>query len=296
MIELNGIIPPVTTPFIGDEIALSKLADNIEILNKKNLTGYVVLGSNGESVFLTEAEKIKIISKVREHASSSKLVIAGTGTESIKNTISLSNEAAKIGADCALIITPHFFKSGMTHQAFINYYIRVADEIKIPLIIYNVTKFTGISIKSETIAKLAEHSNIIGIKNSTTNIEELKQTIDLVPENFAVLAGTGSVLLPALIAGACGGVLALANIAPAECIQIFEHYKVSKIKDAEHLQNILIPVNKAITATYGVAGLKAAMDMIGLYGGYPRLPLQPLNEKAKQEIKNILLEALLIKN
>jgi 4-hydroxy-2-oxoglutarate aldolase len=288
---LKGIYPPLTTPFKNDEISFTDLEANLLKYNKFDLSGYVVGGSNGETVFLTTDEKIRLISKVREHASEEKQVIAGTGLESIKGTVELTNLAADEGADFALIITPHFFKNGMTHQAFINYYTAVAEGSKIPVIIYNVTKFTGLNINAETIAELAEHPNIVGIKNSTTNVDELKQTIKYVPKDFTVLAGTGSVLLPALMEGAKGGVLALANIAPNECIQIYNYFNENKLEEAEELQEKLIPVNKAITATYGVAGLKAAMDMLGYYGGPPRKPLESLPENSIAELRNVLNKA-----
>jgi 4-hydroxy-2-oxoglutarate aldolase len=295
MKSLEAIYLPLTTPFKNDDVSYQDLKSNINRYNKFNLSGYVVGGSNGETVFLTTEEKLKLIRKFREHTPSEKHVIAGTGLESIKATIELTNLATKEGADFALVITPHFFKNEMTHQALLNYYTAVADGIKIPLIIYNVTKFTGVNISFDTIAELAVHTNIVGIKNSTTNVDELKQTIKNVPEDFAVLAGTGSVLLPALKEGAKGGVLALANVAPLECMQIFDLWQNGNINEAEELQSKLVPVNTAITSKFGVAGLKAAMDMVGFYGGNPRIPLEPLNEIQKTELKKILTKASLIK-
>ncbi len=296
MKELKGIISPITTPFIDDEITFDKLKRNIENLSTMNLAGYVVLGSNGESVFLTKEEKLKMISFIREHVPSEKIVIAGTGTDSIKETISLTNEASKNGAEYALIITPSFFKSEMNHSTFINYYLAVADSVKIPVIIYNVPKFTNVNIHPDTVAELSEHNNIVGIKNSSGDTELTAKFISRTTDNFYTFVGTGSVLLQGLKDGACGGILALANIAPTECINIQELFHLRKLEEAEVLQKKMVPVNKAITATFGVAGLKAAMDMIGLYGGNPRLPLNPLDEKAKQELKNILIEASLIES
>jgi len=294
MKSLKAIYQPITTPFQNDEIAHEYLKSNIKKYNKFNLSGYVVGGSNGEVVFLTNNEKLKLIRTVREHASTEKQIIAGTGLESIKGTIELTNLVANEGADFALIITPHFFKNEMTHLAFVDYFTKVADAVKIPLIIYNVTKFTGLNISSETISQLSEHPNIVGIKNSTTDPDELKNTIKSVPKDFAVLAGTGSVILPALLEGAKGGVLALANVAPAECNIIFNLFNNGKLSEAENLQSTLIPVNQAITSTYGVAGLKAAMDMVGYYGGIPRSPLEALDEDKKKKLKQILTNASLI--
>jgi 4-hydroxy-2-oxoglutarate aldolase len=292
---LKGIYPPLTTPFIRNEVAYKKLEENVKKYNTKGLSGYVVLGSNGESVFLTKDEKLKLISIVREHTSNKKLIIAGTGLESIKETISLSNEAAENGADYALIITPSFFKSFMNHKAFIEYYTSVADSISIPVIVYNVTKFTNVDIQLETIVKISEHPNIAGIKNSTENIAQISATIYNTKDDFMTLVGTGSVLLPGLISGAVGGIVALANVAPQECVTIFRFFNEGKIEDARAIQDKMLLVNNAITAKYGVAGLKAAMGILGYYGGLPRKPLQPLTSANFKNIKSILFNAGLLK-
>ena len=292
---LKGIYPPLTTPFQNDEVAYKKLANNVKKYDIKNLAGYVIFGSNGESVLLTKEEKLKMISTIREHVNAEKIIIAGTGLESIKDTISLSNDAAKNGADFVLIITPSFFKSAMNHKAFVEYYTIVADSLSIPVIIYNVTKFTNVNIAVESLAKLAEHQNIVGVKNSTENIAQISETIYNTPNDFFILAGTGSVLLSALNSGAVGGVLALANVAPDECIAIYELFNQGKVEEAQNVQNRMLAVNKAITATYGVAGLKSAMGLLGYFGGLPRKPLQPLASKHIIDLKRILTTAGLLK-
>lgn len=291
---LKGIYTPLTTPFVRDVVAYNKLTENLQKYNQKALAGYVVLGSNGESVFLTKEEKLKLIGTVREH-STNKVLIAGTGMESIKETIDLTKQATKNGADYALVITPSFYKAGMSHKAFLNYYTAVADSIPIPLIIYNVTKFTNVNIDIESLTKLAEHPNIVGIKNSTENIAEINATIYNTPNDFSVLVGTGSVLLYGLISGAVGGILALTNIAPAECIKIFNLFNEGKLIEAEKIQSRMHAVNKAITATYGIAGLKASMGLLGYFGGQPRKPLQPLTSAKMKKLKPILLKAKLLK-
>lgn len=290
--NLSGIFPPLTTPFTEDELDLNKLGRNVQKYDAKNLSGYVLFGSNGESVFLTRDEKLQIILKVREQTK--KILIAGTGSDSIKETISLTNEAAEKGANYALIISPSFYKSEMKHHSFLNFYNRVAESVMIPVIIYNVPKFTNVNIETETIIELAKHPNIAGLKDSTENISRVSEIIANVPESFKVMVGTASVLYPGLMAGANGGILALANIAPDECMQIFLHFISGKNKEALGLQNRMIPVNRAITTKFGVAGLKAAMDLLDYDGGHPRLPLEPLNEAQIIELKMILKQASLI--
>jgi 4-hydroxy-2-oxoglutarate aldolase len=182
----------------------------------------------------------------------------------------------------------------MNHDAFVEYYTRIADYVSIPVIIYNVTKFTNVNIEFDTVAKLAEHSNIIGLKNSSENIAQISETISNTPDDFIILAGTGSVLLPALNAGAAGGVLALANIAPDECISIYNLFQDGNLDEAQIIQNKTLAVNKAITATYGVAGLKSAMGLLGYYGGLPRKPLQPLSSNQMHNLKTVLTNAGLL--
>lgn len=292
---LKGIFPPIPTPFLNDEIAFDKLKFNIDKWNSTKLSGYVVMGSNGESAYLTMDEKIELIAKAKEYAAKDKIIIAGTGLESIKDTIKLTNAAAEVGADYSLILTPSFYKGKMNHAAFVEYFYIVADEVKIPLLIYNVPKFTGVDIETKTVAKLAEHKNIIGIKNSSENIAQLAEMIYETPDNFVTLVGTASIIYSGLSVGAVGGIVALANIAPNECIEIYDLYNNGKIKESLRLQYKMLQPNKAVTAKYGVGGLKKAMDMLGYFGGSPRKPLSDITESETEDLKSILEGAGILK-
>jgi 4-hydroxy-2-oxoglutarate aldolase len=289
---LKGIYPPLTTPFIDDEVSFDKFLENLIKYEMKILSGYVLFGSNGESVFLTREEKLQLITTIRKHTN--RKIIAGTGLDSIKETISLTNDAAEAGADYALIITPSFFKSEMKHHTFLNYYTKVADSVMIPVILYNVPKFTGVNIEVETIVELSSHPNITALKDSTENSSRISELAANVHPNFRLIVGTASVLFSGLSSGAVGGILALANIAPDECIQIYNLMREKNFERALEIQNRMIPVNKAVTAKFGVAGLKAAMDLMGYFGGSPRLPLEPLSEAQIIELKMILKKASLI--
>lgn len=290
---VKGIIPPITTPFEHGEVAYDKLAQNIARWNKTGLTGYVVMGSNGESVFLTREEKLKLVEVTKKNMDSGKLLIAGTGSDSVKETISLSDDAANRGADYVLVLTPSFYKEQMKSEAFVRYFTEVADRIKIPLIIYNVPKFTGVNIEVDAVSKLSNHGNIIGLKNSSENAAQTAEILENVPKDFSVLVGTASVLYPGLAAGATGGILALANIAPEECIKVQKLFDAGRHDEASRLQGRLIPVNKAVTSKYGVPGLKAAMDMLGYFGGEPRSPLISLGSAEREDIESILKTARL---
>lgn len=289
---LKGIYPPLTSPFIDDEVSLDNLVLNLLRYENKLLSGYVLFGSNGESAFLTRDEKLQIVAKVQEHTK--RTLIAGTGSDSIKETISLTNDAAERGANYALIITPSFFKSEMKHHNFLNYYTRIADSIMIPLIIYNVPKFTNVNIETETIIELSSHPNIIGLKDSTENPSRISEIAANVDSEFKLIVGTASVLYNGLTSGAKAGILALANIAPDQCLQIYNLIREKNFEKALEIQNRMIPVNKAVTTKFGVAGLKAAMDFLGYFGGKPRIPLEPLSEAQLIELKMILKQASLI--
>lgn len=294
MKKLYGIMPPIATPFINDEIAFDKLTENLSKWNQTGLSGYVVMGSNGESVFLTRDEKLKLVETVKKNIPEEKLLIAGTGSDSIKETIALTNESAERGADYALILTPSFYKSEMKPAAYIKYFSAVADKTKIPVIVYNVPKFTGVDIEAETVSQLSKHPNIVGIKNSAENLRQTAELVSMCPKDFSVITGTGSVLYTSLTVGAVGGILALANIAPNECVKIQTLTEEGKHDEALKLQQKLFPVNKVITAKYGVAGLKAALDMLGYFGGEPRSPLSSLQENEKVSLKQTLEKAELL--
>lgn len=182
----------------------------------------------------------------------------------------------------------------MKENNFIKYFTSVADKIQIPLIIYNVPKFTGVNIEAETVSKLSEHQNILGMKNSSENIAHLSEVIYRTPKNFSSLVGTASVLYAGLCVGASGGILALANIAPDQCVQIKKYFDEGNFDKALDIQMRMLAVNKAVTAKYGVPGLKAAMDLTGYFGGDPRLPLTALNKNDSENLRNILIEAQLI--
>ena len=291
---IKGIFPPIITPFMNDEIAIDKLKRNITLWNKIDLSGYVVMGSNGESVFLTRKEKLILVENVKEYASDGKSIIAGTGLDSVKETISLSNDAAKAGADFVLILTPSFYHSQMKHKELLDYFTRIADNVNVPVIIYNVPKFTNVNISADTVAALAFHKNIVGLKSSSENIAELTEFISVVPRDFSVLAGTASVLYPGLIAGAVGGVLALANVCPEECVILYKYFLDGNFEQCLSFQKRLIKPNKAVTAAFGVPGLKAIMDIKGYYGGPVRSPLQNLTESEINLIRKIFQNADLL--
>ncbi|MCP4613069.1 MAG: dihydrodipicolinate synthase family protein [Planctomycetes bacterium] len=288
---IKGIYPPIPTPFKNEEVAYDKLKENILKWNQTGLSGLVIAGSNGESVFLTREEKLKIVEAAKESIAAERKIIVGTGSDSIRETISLTNDAGRAGADAALILTPCYYKPKMNHTAFVRYYNDVAEAAKIPILIYDVPKFSGVHIESDTVIELSEHPNIVGIKCSSGNVAEIFSISNGVSESFSTLVGTASVLQEGLQAGASGGILALANIAPDECVQIYNQVQSNKIEEAQSIQKRMIEPNKAVTAVYGIPGLKAAMDKIGYYGGPVRSPLSDLSDEELPALLNILRNA-----
>jgi 4-hydroxy-2-oxoglutarate aldolase len=294
IIDLHGIFPPITTPFIDDNVAYDKLASNIEKWSRTGLRGFVVLGSNGEYVCLSEEEKRKVVETVVQAAPEHMSVIAGTGCESTKETIRLTADCAALGAHAALVVTPHYFGGKMTEAALVKHFTAVADSSPIPIILYNVPKFTHVNLTVNVVARLSRHANIIGIKDSTGNVIQLGEFLNQVEDYFSLLVGTAGALFGGLTLGCAGGVLALANVAPQNCVKIYEFIKQGDYEAAKQLQLKMIPLNQAVTATYGVPGLKSAMDMLGYFGGNPRPPLLPSSEKDKSEIRDILIKAELL--
>jgi 4-hydroxy-2-oxoglutarate aldolase len=287
--KLSGVMPPVATPFQDGKLASDKLKNNFQKWNKTGLSGYLVLGSNGEAVYLNEKEKIKAVEISRESIPTSKIMLVGTGMESTEETIRFTNQVAKMGGDCALVVTPSYFKGSMKPQILYDHFMAVAESSRIGILIYNVPQFTGINLEPEWVAKLSEHSNIIGIKDSSGNIGQLSEVIHLSQKGFAVFVGSAPVFFPALCAGAVGGILAVANVVPQECVQIQRLFNQGKMNEARALQNQLTPLAKAVTTAYGIGGLKIAMDLAGYFGGNPRSPLKRPDKKIEEELKRLLL-------
>jgi len=292
--QFEGVFPPIPTPFVNGEVAHEALASNIAKWSKTGIRGIVVLGSNGETVYLSEAEKRKVVEISVEASPQEMLIIAGTGCESTRETIRLTNDCAQLGAHAALVLTPHYFGAEMNAEALIRHYTTVADAADIPILLYSVPKFTHLALEAGIVFELSKHPNIAGIKDSSGNVNLLGEIVNAVDKDFDVLVGAAGVLFAGLCLGCNGGVLALANVAPRESVAIFDSVKKGNFDEARELQLKMIPVNKAVTATYGISGLKAALDMLGYFGGDPRLPLLSATEEEKETIKEILKKADLL--
>jgi len=291
-INLSGLLLPVTTPFTAaEEIDAHGLTANLEKWNRSGVTGYVALGSTGERVNLDEREYLQVIETARRAVPETFTFIVGAGQQSTRSTINEIERAAGAGAQAVLVITPHYYRSAITQDALIRHYTDVADATPIPIILYSMPDLTGIKIEPETATRLSEHKNIIGIKDSSADIAKFSETVRLVPREFSVLIGNGTVLREALLAGATGSILAVGCAVPQVCLEIHHAVKEGDNDRAAALQEKLSPLARAVTRTYGIGGLKAAMEKAGFVGGSVRAPLQSPNAAACAEIEILLREA-----
>jgi 4-hydroxy-2-oxoglutarate aldolase len=324
---LKGIFPPLPTPFTADgALDLEALRLNVGKLNETGLTGYLALGSNSEAVHVTPEEASLVFATLRKAAAPGKIVIGGTGQLSTAATIEMTRRAADAGCDAALIVTPFYYKNSMTGEALKKHYFTVAGQSPIPVMIYNVPANTGLNVASSIVAEIAQHPNVIGTKDSAGDINQIAETVRLTrkqgsqeiskqggalpdraradgsadvrsassAEDFAVFSGNYGAMLPSLTFGVNGGILAVANIAPKECVEIYELFQQGRIAEAGELHLRLLPVARAVTSQFGVPGLKAAMGLLGYKGGYPRLPLLPLGSSQREELEKMLREAKLL--
>lgn len=296
IMNLHGIFPPLPTPFApSGALDLSGLTRNIERLSLERVTGFVVGGSNGEFTSLTVEERLQVIATARSVIDPDQRLIAGTGMESTSATIALTRAAAEAGAEAALVVTPGYFKGRMTAEALTAHFLAVADASPLPIILYSVPANTGVDLPVEAVVALSRHPQIIGLKDSGGDITKFGRLKLECEPDFQLLAGSAGFLLAALAVGAVGGIMALANITAVPLAKIQERLLAGDLAQARAIQLPLIPVNTAVTARYGVAGLKAALDLLGGTGGHPRLPLLPLKAEEQADLRRILANARLLK-
>lgn len=292
---LKGVYPPLPTFFdTHEELDISTYQQHIARLKREGIRGFVVMGSNGEAVHLSSDERTQVIRAAREAAGRDGLIIAGCGEQSTRATIGNCERAVRAGADVALVLPPFYYKGRMDARALIAHYRAIADVSPLPVVIYNMPASTaGLDLDAATVSTLAEHANIIGVKDSAGNISKLVHIVEAVAKMqrerpFSVFAGSAGYLLPALKVGAVGAVAALANVFPREVCRVQELYEAGELDEAEALQAALVAPNTAVTATYSVPGLKAALELTFGYGGRPRSPLLPLTEEERTRLASIL--------
>jgi 4-hydroxy-2-oxoglutarate aldolase len=285
----SGVFAALTTPYAHDgSVSLGDLKHNVHRYNGTDLAGYVVAGSTGESVLLTRAEIDGILVTAKESAAKEKKLIAGTGAESTAETIERTKRAAELGYDAALVKTPHYYKPAYKPEVLIEHFQRVADESPIPVLLYSIPQFTGVALGTAEVTALAEHPNIIGIKDSSGNVQGVGEFIAATRPAFQVLVGSAATVYPSLAIGARGAVLALACALPEKCVALFELFRQGHHEKARELQFVLARGSKLIVSEMGIAGVKYVMDQRGYRGGIPRLPLLPLHHEQKKRLTELL--------
>jgi len=290
-VSLRGVIPPLVTPFRADgTLDLSAFEANLEALAGRGLAGFLVLGSNGEAAGLDEEEKLALVAAARRLLPR-RLLLAGTGMESTRGTIALTRKAADAGADAVLVLTPHYYKSRMTAEALRLYFEAVADASPVPVYLYSVPAFTGLPWPPGLASELASHPRIAGMKESSGDVSLLERVVSSVPARFEVSCGNALVFYPALCAGAAGGVLAVANCVPRAVVALHQAFVAGDHGRARRIQEALLPLVSAVATSYGVAGLKRAMDMAGLRGGAVRAPLLDAPPAALEELRPLVAKA-----
>lgn len=287
--NLQGVFAPLTTPFGPDSgVALDRLRENIARYNETALAGYVLNGSTSESVLLLWSEVYRVWETGREAAAPGKVLIAGTGAESTAETIEHTARAGALGFDAALVRTPSFYKPAINDDMLAEHYIRVAEAARIPVLIYSVPVFTHVTVQASLIARVGTHPNIIGMKDSSGDVEGAAKIIAAAPKDFQMLVGSASTFYDSLERGACGSILAVANALPEMCCEIWQAFQSHEAERARGLQQKLTAAGKLFGPQYGIAGLKYALGRRGYYGGPPRPPLLPVNEAGRREIDTML--------
>lgn len=290
-----GIYTPLATPFAADgSLDVRALTRNVDRYLTSPLTGLVVLGSNGEAPQLEDAEADLAIETVRAAMPKDRPLLAGTGRESTAATIAATKRAAALGVDAVLVRTPSFYKGQMTTDAFVRHYTMVADQSPVPVLLYNVTIYTGVNLLPDAVGTLSRHPNIVGIKETNSDMVQFGEYLARAEEGFTVLAGSGATYYSALTLGAHGAILAVAGVAPAMCVDIFTAVRDGRLDEARALHRRLSPLSKLVGASYGVPGLKAALPLCGYEGGTPRPPLQPAPPAAVEAIRAALAELNLL--
>ncbi len=287
--NFSGVFAALTTPFAHDgPVSLADLKHNVQRYNQTDLAGYVALGSTGEAVLLTRTEMDGILATVKESAAKGKKLLAGAGAESTAETIERTKRAAEFGYDAVLVKTPYYYKPAYKPEVLIAHYRRVADESPIPVMLYSIPQFTGIALESAEIAALSEHPNIIGIKDSSGNVQGVAEIVAATPPKFQTLVGSAASVYPSMAIGARGAILALACALPEKCVALFELFRKGHHEKARELQSILVRASKLIVSEPGIAGVKHAMDQRGYRGGIPRPPLLPLQHEQKKRLTEFL--------
>jgi len=286
---VRGVFPPITTPFdraTGD-IAPMPFRQNIERLLAAGVSGIVVSGSTGEAALLDADEQRRVVEIARDAMTDGAWLIAGTGGESTRETIALSRAAAAAGADAVLVRPPSYFSAAASPATLVTHFRAVADASPVPVLIYNIPKYTHITLAPGLLQQLAGHERIIGVKDSSGDLKNVAAYREAVPQ-WTIVVGGASLLLTALELGCQGGIVGVACFQPGLCVQLLREFEQGHRAAAGALQERITPLDKEIVGKLGPAGVKAAMDAVGLYGGPVRAPLAPVATGERERVARLV--------
>lgn len=290
MREIRGILVPLITNFLENgDVDPGGMRSNIEKLNATTVSGYFVLGSNGEAAHLSDDEQYHVLRAARDAASPEKIFITGISRQSAHATVEFGKKAQEFGVDYFSVLTPSYFAPAMTDVRLINYYTHVADRLSTPILMYNCPKFAaGITLSLEVVRELAGHPNIRGMKDTSPG--PIEKYLAYQTDAFAVVSGSINNVVKALEHGSTGGVLSMANFLPDEVEEICTLYFAGDTGGAKKKTDRLIELNKRISGKYGVAGVKCACDLLGFTGGGVRLPLTMPGQEGMEAVGEALRE------
>jgi 4-hydroxy-2-oxoglutarate aldolase len=286
-LELAGIFPPVATPFVDDEVDTAAMRTNVERWMRTGLRGVLLLGTNGEAPFVRDDEAVRLVAAAREAVPGDRLLLCGTGRQSTRDTIALSQAVAHAGADAVLVLTPSVYRAQLSPGALVVHYRAIADASPVPVLLYNMPQATGVTLAPPIVQELASHPNIAGIKESSGDVAVVGDLVARAPRDFQIVVGAAATLYASLMVGARGAIVAIANVVPELVVRLYELTREGRHEEALTLQQALAPLAAAVTTGFGVPGLKAAMALAGYRPGQPRRPLPPLDDDGLRRIRGL---------
>jgi 4-hydroxy-2-oxoglutarate aldolase len=291
--RLHGIFPPVITNFdaVTGEIAPIPFRENLRRWTDTPIDGMVLFGSNGEGALLDEDEKVRLTGFARDVVPAGYLLIGGIGAESTRGGIREAGRLAAAGADLVLVHPPAYFGPYLAVSALLDHFRAIADASPVPVLLYHIPKYTKVTLEAGFIAELMRHPNVAGLKDSSGDVKRFADYTRACDRSCRLFVGNGALLYTALELGAAGGILGVANLAPALCAEIVRQFREGNAPEAGRLQGRLTPLHKEIVAAFGGVGCKAALDLLGWAGGAPRLPLRPLGERERAQVARVMQEA-----
>ena len=294
--RLGGLFVPIVTPFdpVTGDIAPVSFRDNIRKWLNEPIDGYVLFGSNGEGALLDNDEKVRLTAFARELIPPGIPLVVGISAESTRGVSSEARRLAQEGADFLLVSPPSYFGPSLAPAALANHYRRAADESPVPVIVYHIPKNTHVVLEPGLIGEVTRHPNVVGVKDSSGDIKRFADYSNICDKACRLFVGNGSLLYTALELGAVGGIVGIGQFAPRLCAQLIQAFRAGETTQAGKIQQKLIPVHKEIVGAHGPIGTKAALDLVGYTGGPPRPPLQPLTEKERRRVEQVLHEAGLV--